>query len=294
MYNCHKCGKEFKYKSKLSEHLNRKNPCKNVMVGENDVMVLAENVMVGEKNVMVDSKIKNQCENCKKIFKNRQGKYEHKKNVRCKYVETPEEKIARLEKENEELRSRPQNITINNITNNNNSVNQYNITYDNKRRYLETTDPEAPSPGLLCFDGFKREAMSMMLLEDGKISEMESIIDSLRHSSMKDYDRLWKFLFRNNDLKHLHMFMLKKNNNTTHIDVFIKGNRESTQKEIFYDSMAQFISQYIIHLSMDNYDIVNMITNDMNSKKCFYEVARQDSDVFDYFLSNKLIEMGSF
>ena len=90
----------------------------NVMVGDENVMVDDENVMVCTENVMVRSEsnnhhdkmvlkcekcnklftqqnslrnhIKNcnglsklQCEICHKFFKNRQGKYEHKNNVKC-------------------------------------------------------------------------------------------------------------------------------------------------------------------------------------------------------------------
>ena len=269
MLECEKCGKEFKYKSKLKEHLNRKTPCNSVH---------PQNT-----NVHDEEEPKHTCTICKKSFASRKGKYNHRKNVTCKFIESAEDKILRLEKENEKLRNRPIQ-TINNINITNNSLNQFNIHYDQEKRCLTSSDPKAPAKELLCFDGFKKETLDTNLLMN--ISEINLIINNLRDSNLKNYDILWNFLFRNKNIKRLHMFMMQKNNNTTHIDVFHNGNKESMRKDILYDTVAQYMSQYMINLSFKNHDIIELITNDDNCKKSFYQTIRQHSETFNYFSRN--------
>jgi hypothetical protein len=95
---CIKCGKILSCKKSLNKHLKS---C-------NDVDSL-------------------QCFTCKKKFSTRQGKYQHLKNVKCTPVIIEDEKdikIKDLEKQLEEEKAKPKNLTINN-----NNFNA-NITYN--------------------------------------------------------------------------------------------------------------------------------------------------------------------
>jgi len=78
-YICHNCGKGFKFKSKLSEHNNRKKPCSN-----------EQNIPQNQQNVE-ESERKNTCNDCGKVFQRNWLLQRHKPSCRghnsleCKY-----------------------------------------------------------------------------------------------------------------------------------------------------------------------------------------------------------------
>lgn len=108
MFQCVKCQKTFKLKSILNRHYNRKTPC--------------------------DQKIIHKCYNCLKEFPNKTDLTRHNnRKFPCKKVDPIIENYE-LKLENAELRHAK---TINNITNNNNQQNIYNITINAGEKYYK-------------------------------------------------------------------------------------------------------------------------------------------------------------
>ena len=98
MYTCEICGFETGRLANFKRHMNRKNPCKSpdpVNAGKCSVNAMVNvlddsvNVLDDSVNARVNAPIegiskKYICEICNKAFNSKQGKYQHKKNVKCK------------------------------------------------------------------------------------------------------------------------------------------------------------------------------------------------------------------
>ena len=207
-----------------------------------------------------------QCSICLKRFSTPHCRAKHERTISCK----PPVAIN--------------NITYNiinnyNITNNDNSIKQ--ITYNEQKRCLESNDPTAPAPALLCLDGFRIDSYKNSLNVDQ--SQLQIILDKLKKLQNKDYDSLWRFFFRNIDNKQMQMCMLQKNNNATHASIFNKGTLETMNKNMLYQTISSCISSYIIHIDMDYIDIVQAIKDESECKRSFFHIIKDESDIFDYY-----------
>ena len=304
MNSCDDCGKVFKYPYILLRHLNRKIPCssnKNLENNENVSSLTSsqnENVssLTSSQNDKVSSLGTSEhiCNICNKHFKFRQGLFKHKKFIKCiqkKSILELEDEIESLR--NELLHSKTVFTTINN--NNAKTINStinknhitYNIIYNPETRCLTTDDPNAPSSELLCFNGFKLEA-ARTKLKDIDQDILQRLITNVREH--KDFISFYTFFFRNIDNKRMHMFTLGKNNNTTHAHVFNNGNIEKIDKLQLFDNVCKYIGQYLLNKSIENTDVIHMLTSEQASKNAFVEVMRDNSNIFDYFKKNELLD----
>ena len=145
MLSCKRCELEFKLKSDLIRHLNRKRIC---MAIGGDILRIE---LLKELNEKGDKKV--ECSKCNNIYKNKESLRRHKcKEVDSKEVDSKkdieglkrelinryelvEKEIEILKNEMKELRDRPSNIT--NITNNDNSK-RINKNIDNSK-YINVT-----------------------------------------------------------------------------------------------------------------------------------------------------------
>ena len=233
-----------------------------------------------------------QCPTCFKTFSHKNGKNKHIKNVKC----SPPEKEVNLEEENRLLRKEnailkasqktPTTSIVNNKTINNNPI-IYNIIYNPETKCLTTEDPDAPSPELLCFDGFKYQAAKSKL-KDIDQDTLQKHIDNVRLK--KDFYSLYSFFFRNVDNRRLHMFNLGKNNNTTHAQVFNNGAIEKVEKSQLFENVSKYIGQYLLNMSIENADVIYALTTEQASKTAFLEVTKDRSHTFDYFKGNAIEE----
>ena len=150
---CETCGYSTNRISNFKDHVNRKKPCKPKEVdstnepGQCLVNVCKESVNVLDQPVNADGDLgqcsvnvnKYVCEICKKSFKSKQGKHQHKKNVNCKPPPTLEPDLKtdteRLLEEIDQLKSAliekeggGGQVINNYITNNHNSTTTNNNT----------------------------------------------------------------------------------------------------------------------------------------------------------------------
>ena len=273
---CDNCGIDFKYPSKLSRHLNKKYKCqpiRNVEVGGQNVEVIGQNVEFGRKTT---EKIKNQCEICKKVFASRFGKSHHKRNVKCILVESPEEKIARLEKENEELRNSQNNNY--NTTINNNQV--YNIVYVKDSGSLVHSDPSISDNEVLCIEGFQREALINKRLGNVNYTKLRRLVVNLIDNN--EYDELFKFLFRDDKNRRMHFMSLGKNVGATYYEIFDKGKIGKTEKDQLFNRVMGFLCGHLTLLD-NSFAILNKKLFTKQSKRSFENVLREPSEQFNMF-----------
>ena len=297
---------------------NEKNVCnfeKNVCQNSQNVAQNEKNVCIFEKNVCREFKCEKcskvlksklglerhlkickgvhslQCPTCLKTFSDRTTKHRHIKNGRCSPLEEREPKlkdeILALRKENAILKASQKTLTTS-IINNNKTINNsiiYNINYNPETKCLTTEDPNAPSPELLCFDGFKYQAAKSKL-KDIDQQQLQEHIDNVRLK--KDFYSLYSFFFRNVDNRRLHMFNLGKNNNTTHAQVFNNGAIEKVEKSLLFENVSKYIGQYLLNMSIENADVIYTLTTEQASKTAFLEVTRDRSHTFDYFRGNSV------
>ena len=212
------------------------------------------------------------CEKCGKLFTTKQGIYKHKKNVNCQTTIVHQNNAS-----NHVINNQTINITYNTI----NNVKQY-ISYNHEKQSLISNDPHAPSSQLLCYNGLKNEICKKSL-EHINVSQFLDILQNIVDSENKNYDKLWRFLFRNIDNKNMQMFMLQKNNNATHANVFNEGNIEMINKNYLYKSLSVFVCKYILDLSFDYADIISLLKNDQQCKKSFFQIIKEESETFDYY-----------
>ena len=150
MFTC-KCGYSTNRKSNLDTHQKRKTRNDKCIPIDEIVVQLAQNECCKCNKILSSSRnLKNhelrcngldvlQCPTCTKFFKNKAGKSQHMKNIKCKppfainIPETLREEVERLRKENELFRSQqPQTTTNNNCNNDNRStINNINIQLNN-------------------------------------------------------------------------------------------------------------------------------------------------------------------
>ena len=256
-FECEKCEKTFTSKQSLNYHLN---------------------ICTGVSSL--------QCPVCKISFNNRQLKRYHIKNVKCS---PPEEKLdmakelLALKKELAIVKAERGNT--NNITNNNNTINnnytiKYELKYNPETRCLTTEDPDAPFPELLCFNGFKQEAARSRLKNIDQ-EQLQEHINNVR--IRKDFYSLYTFFFRNVDNRRLQMFNLGKNNNNTHAQVFNNGAIEKVEKSQLFENVCRYIGQYLLNMSIENADVITMLTTEQASKAAFLEVTKDKSHMFEFF-----------
>lgn len=157
-----------------------------------------------------------QCPKCAKMFSSRKTRAAHERNVNCSNTLSTTNTVN-----NQTINNNNQGINITYVTNN---VKQY-ISYNSEKQCLISSDPNAPSPQLLCYNGFKKDIYNKSL-QNVNVSQLHEIIQNIISSEIKNYDKLWRFLFRNMDNKNMQMFMLQKNNNATHANVFNDGSIE--------------------------------------------------------------------
>ena len=299
MHICHICGKDFVFASKLLRHLNRVTSCSSDdKIKENDKNVtpnvtlndknVTPNVTLGTQNVTLHKNEKLSCPKCHKVFSCRQHKYRHMKYVNCTTIEDAQnlkEEVKVLRQENEILKATKYSVT-NNVNNNfvTNYTIKYQLKYNPETRCLTTDDPNAPFTELLCFNGFKYEAARSKLKDIDK-ETLQEHIDSVRNN--KDYYALYSFFFRNMDNRRLQMFNMGKNNNATHAQVFNNGSLEKMEKSQLFENVSKYIGQYLLNMSIDNIDVINMILSDQASKTAFIEVTKDQSKTFNYFKINE-------
>ena len=261
-YKCKKCEKVLKNKRNFQKH---HETCKGVHVL--------------------------QCPTCMKKFSSKASKYQHIKNVKC----SPPEKKIDLEEENRLLKKElaivksTRGNTIITTNNNNNTINnnytiKYELKYNPETRCLTTDDPDAPFPELLCFNGFKLEAARSRLKNIDQ-EQLQEHIDNVRHR--KDFYSLYTFFFRNVDNRRLQMFNLGKNNNTTHAQVFNNGAIEKVEKSQLFENVCRYIGQYLLNMSIENADVITMLTTEQASKAAFLEVTKDRSHMFEYYKSKE-------
>jgi hypothetical protein len=224
-----------------------------------------------------------------KMFSSKQSKHEHIKNVKCS---PPEEKLdmakelLALKKELAIVkaeRGNTNNITNNNTINNNYTI-KYELKYNPETRCLTTDDPDAPFPELLCFNGFKQEAARSRLKNIDQ-EQLQEHINNVR--IRKDFCSLYTFFFRNVDNRRLQMFNLGKNNNTTHAHVFNNGAIEKVEKSQLFENVCRYIGQYLLNMSIENADVITMLTTEQASKTAFLEVTRDKSHMFEFYKSKE-------
>jgi hypothetical protein len=130
-YICKRCNYSTNYKGSIRNHFNRKVICEalNIDISVEELLIELEE----KKDITI-------CTNCGKKFANRHNKCRHEK--ACKDINEDNEiielknQMAEMAKILEKLiEKKQQNITINNITNNDNSINNINIILDNLRPF---------------------------------------------------------------------------------------------------------------------------------------------------------------
>ena len=160
IYKCSKCNKEFKFKSILDKHINRKTPCdKIVNTDSNDNIEIYRqyNIINNKINKLTKKSSKNKCEFCNSTLANRSNLLKHIDN-NCKekkilIIERDKLKFAYdLLKQNKNLINTTQNKSQI-INNTNNITNNINITNNNLT---------------LQINPFGKEDLSHITLEDYK------------------------------------------------------------------------------------------------------------------------------
>lgn len=309
MSSCRRCGKEFNFPYLLSRHLDRKYPCVSIKTlleraeksRNNDIKKQeskrgiqckrCEKWYSRKENLKRHSEtckgIKTlQCPICLKEFRSYQTKYYHRSHVTCKpntIVETPQEEIQRLREEVENLRTRLGEADGTSGTSG--ARVRHEVVYDANTGCLTTTDPNAPSPELLCYDGFKRACDQADIgTFDFDKDELDELVNRIRRST--DFDPFYKYMFRMRFNGRLHMFHLGKNSNTKNIQVFNKGVIESIEKRELFDEVCKDICHLLLQISMDYLDILSDIYHKPASRRGFMEALRDRSPTFDYFKAN--------
>ena len=228
------------------------------------------------------------CPTCFKVFSCCPAKNRHIKNVKCSPPEDKqldmEKEILALRKENAILKATQRNTCITNNNSHNTNINNYTIKYEIKynpeTRCLTTEDPDAPFPELLCFNGFKQEAARSRLKNIDQ-EQLQEHINNVR--IRKDFYSLYSFFFRNVDNRRLQMFNLGKNNNNTHAQVFNNGAIEKVEKSQLFENVCRYIGQYLLNMSIENADVITMLTTEQASKAAFLEVTKDKSHMFEFF-----------
>lgn len=79
------------------------------------------------------------------------------------------------------------------------------------------------------------------------------------------------------------MFNLGKNNNNTHAQVFNNGAIEKVEKSQLFENVCRYIGQYLLNMSIENADVITMLTTEQASKAAFLEVTKDKSHMFEFF-----------
>ena len=186
-FECNICGYKTSRKFNLELHKSKKIPCK---IKENITESSIDNIIVNPEGLQSVNSVNllnesvHKCEICGKVFNTRQGKYKHKKNVKCLPVEEkisdPDnlmKEVARLKKENELLKTNNTSITTNNNNNITNTVNDNSVTTNNTIIYNNYNKP---------YTGHISKQTMIDIYNECK-SEMSMMIYSLVKKIYKDH-----------------------------------------------------------------------------------------------------------
>ena len=170
IFKCPHCDYSTSRKYNLTLHLNRKNPCKpkenestniqsqcSVNAPKELVNVFDATVNVFEKSGQCSVNARMYvCEICNKSFKSKQGKHQHKKNVKCKPQPQPTQE-SDLKTENARLQEEIKKLKMNQPVINNNTYNITNTTNNNIINYNNFDSPN--------FDHITKEMIGEMYLK---------------------------------------------------------------------------------------------------------------------------------
>lgn len=125
-YNCFRCGKQFKQKCHLLNHLCRKNPCKSILkeITNKDILKLNKieeynkkiyNILnlssKNEDNIFnISSKKNNCCKFCNKILSNYKNKWRHEKTCKMKKLENDMEMVEKILNDNKKLQEQNKDL----------------------------------------------------------------------------------------------------------------------------------------------------------------------------------------
>jgi len=273
MSSCDNCGKDFKYPYLLLRHLQRKTPCisvvKKVQKGNN-------NLQFGNKNVL-------KCDTCEKVFKNKQAKYYHKKNVKCS---PPINEVEELKKKVLELESKIQ-VTNNNTTNNNiNNINNtfapvFNITYVKETGSMICDNPELDDNEMLCIEGFQRETIINKRLNNMDYPKLNRL--TMNVIEFEEYDEFFKFLFRDDTNRRMHFMSLGKNVGATYCEAFKQGKIEKFEKDQLFNRVMGYICGHLTIMN-NKFAPLNQLLFSKKSKRSFENALREPSEQFQMFV----------
>jgi hypothetical protein len=241
------CGKHFTTKSSLIRH--KRNGCKG--------------------NIL-------ECKNCRKIFKTPHSRWKHEQYVECERYVSPEERIKELEerlKIVEGQKQQPQTMIQNNYNN------TYNITYSKNTGVLTCDNPELEQSEMLCIEGFKRESYY------GKVNIDMEILKVVTMGVINDgeYDKFFKFIFRDDTNRRLHFMSLGKNVGATHCDTFERGKIEKIEKEDLFNRVMGYLTCWLSGID-SRYSLMSNLLFTKRSKACFENTLREPSEHFTMFL----------
>ena len=149
-HECDKCGRVFKYKSKLLEHKNRKKPCKppqnvpptpqNVPPNDNKSCAICGKEFTRASNkkrheLICKGHDSKTCKYCEKSFASHKGRWKHENDRpnSCYKIENIKLKANMAEQSNNNTVNNNINITLNTV-NNNTNINTINmIPYDQEK-----------------------------------------------------------------------------------------------------------------------------------------------------------------
>lgn len=258
---CKYCLQSFSRKNYLNSHI-------NICKSKEDVVRCLE-IQLDKQVILNNDSI---CRFCSYKFSTKQNLQRHYKSCkqRSEYKDQLEYQL--------QLIKDTKHITI--VNNTNNINNNYSLTFNNEEKMFICNYPNAPTNQLLSFDGFKHESKTLNLDIDN--DKLQSLINNLLESNVKDYDSFWRFFFRDTDKKFLQMIMLKKNNNETHASVLNSGTLQSMEKHNLYESVITCVGFYSIYRSK-NMEIIQLLKEDNSCKNSFFHVIKEHSPTFEFF-----------
>ena len=146
-YKCYRCGKDFRQKCHMLNHLVRKNPCKSVLKEISNMEILKLNKIKeynkskynilnisskNEDNILnISSKNENNiCEYCNKRLSNYKNKWRHEKTCKVKLEkDNMYELLKSLRNEVEELKNENKKLKGNTSIKGNNNMNNTQIIF---------------------------------------------------------------------------------------------------------------------------------------------------------------------
>ena len=299
---CLRCGKDFKFPAHLLRHLQRKNPCnENDLKNIQNRLIDPQNRLKNIQNDLVyicpdgcgkefrqrDSLLRHKyvcrkvpntvCSTCKKQFSSCKTRCHHERTVECERVLSIEERLVDME---EKLRLAETRISTENPQTINNTQNiTYNITYEKGSMICDR--PGLEQNEMLCIEGFKRESYY------GKVNIDMGILKVVTMGVIDDgdYDKFFKFMFRDDTNRRLHFMSLGKNVGATHCDTFERGKLEKIEKGDLFNRVMGYLACWLVGID-SRYIVMSNLLFTKKSKVCFFNTMREPSEHFQYFLEN--------